>query len=287
MAAAGVVAAALAALVVLPHAGNGSAGSLGAAHAQPLVTLANHVAVASVEGDATLVQHSNAVQGEQPFTGADLYLDDGRYYYAATSAGLPAAVQAGPQPDFSLKPVIDAMASTSSADPADARAAFLKAVDPLYGGDVQTESAASQDNVIWVAAMDVLGAAYGRPGVLAGTLRALSTVNGVSVTHGTLDGAETLEISIHVPAQTSNLAALKRSLDARLKAAGDLDKAQAAALRAKLDAQPSSVVKSTVPAHDMVATLDAQSGALMRYTDIGLVVTYHVSRVDAGQYGAR
>ena len=218
------------------------------ANAEPLVLLADTVAATPRTGDATLIFHRNAIQGEGTFTGADLYLDNGLYFYADTPSGLTAAVESGPQ-DYSIKPILDAMAAPASADAQAARAAFLKAADPLYGGDVQHESAARQDNVIWVAGMDVLGAAYGRPAVLAGTLRALSTVHGVSVTHGSLSGVKTLVIAMKVPVTASE--------------------------------------KGSFAADTMRATVDARTGALLRYTDIGLVVTYHVSRVDAGRYGVR
>ena len=212
-----VAAAAAAAIVaVAPRAGHGGT----AAHIAPavaggrsLVLLADHVAAAPRRGDATLVFHRNALSGEGTFTGADLYLDNGRYYYATTPAGLPAAIQAGPQ-DFSLKPIVDAMASAANADPQAARAAFLKAADPLYGEDVQHESAARQDNVIWVSSIDVLGAAYGRPAVLAGTLRALSTVHAVTVTNATDHGVPTLEIAMQVPAETVDRARVERALKA-------------------------------------------------------------------------
>ena len=67
--------------------------------------------------------------GERTFTGADLYLDNGRYYYAGRRPGLAAAIKSGPQ-DYSIKPIIDAMTATSNAAPKAARAAFLKAADP-------------------------------------------------------------------------------------------------------------------------------------------------------------
>ena len=51
------------------------------------------------------------------------------------------------------------------------------------GGNIQHGSEAQQDNIIWVSGIDVFGAAYGRPPVLAGLLRALSTVHGVTVKH--------------------------------------------------------------------------------------------------------
>jgi hypothetical protein len=279
--AAACISAALAVSPRLGHNGIDSAVGPGVTHAQTLVLLANHIAVAPRRGDATLVFHSNVAQGEHPFTGADLYLDDGRYYYAMTPAGLPAAVRAGPQ-DFSLKPIVDAMAAVSGADPHAARAAFLKAANPMWGGDVQHESHARQDNVIWVSGIDVLGAAYGRPAVLAGVLRALATVHGVTVTHAGIRGVRTLEIAMKVPAAT-----LKRgALEARLRALRHLKNAAGAKLRDKL-AAVSKLSPKTIPAHFMRATLNARTGALMRYTDIGLVVTYHVSRVNAARYGAR
>jgi hypothetical protein len=286
IAAAVLVAAAIAAAVtVMPGSGGSgieTALTPGVASAQTLVALADHVAGAPRTGDATLVFHRNDVQGERPFTGADLYLDNGRYFYAETPAGLPAAIKAGPQ-DFSLKPVIDAMAAAGGASPQDARAAYLKAVAPLYGGALVDRSVASEDNVIWVSGIDVLGAAYGRPAVLAGTLRALSTVHGVVVKHGTFHGVRTLEISMWVPKSTTDLAKIKRALDAKLKAQGKLSPAEKV-LREKAMATLAKTRKVSTPAHFMRATLNAGTGALLHYTDIGLVVSYHVTRVDAATY---
>lgn len=253
----------------------------GVANAQTLVNLANQVAGVTPTGNATLVVHHNTIKGRGSFTGADLYLDSGSYYYAETPAGLPAALKASPQ-DYTLKPVIDAMARESSGDPQAARAAFLKAADPNFGGDVQHASTAHQDNVIWVEATDVVGAAYGHPAVLAGTLRALATVHGVSVTRGHLNGVPTLEISMFVPKDVATVARQKAAFESKIKASGLTD-AQRRALRA----QQSNVHTVTTPAHYMRMTVNGRTGAVIRYTDIGLVVTYHVSRVDTAQYGGR
>jgi hypothetical protein len=285
-------AAVVAATVALPHLGGQRTASVltpDKAYAKPLLTLATHVAATPLKGDGTLVQHSNAIKGEGKFSGADLYLDNGRYYYAETAAGLPAAVKAGPQ-DFTLKPAVDAMAGVSSADPQVARAALLKAVNPQFGDDTENEAASRQDNIIWVSGIDVLGAGYGRPDVLAGMLRALATVDGVIVAPGTYDGVRTLEISMNVPEQTSSLTsrseALAKTLEAVKKAGGTAadQKAQAEALTKKLTGTTATIV---TPAHVMRATVDASDGALLRYSDIGLVVKYRVSRVDAADYGAR
>jgi hypothetical protein len=273
-------------LVVSTGAGPHSVLSPGVADAQSLVLLANHVATAPLKGDATLVFHGNSAKSEKPFTGADLYLDNGRYYYAMTPAGLPAAIKAGPQ-DYTLKPMIMAMSRVSSSDPQVARDAFLKAADPEWGGNIQHSPTATQDNVIWVSGIDVLGAGYGRPAVLAGMLRALATVHGVSVTHSHLNGAPTLEISMYVPRQTTDPKLVKRAIEQRIKAAGGhITRAERTAL-AKLAAQGRKLGRRTIPAHFMRATVDANTGALLRYTDIGLVVTYHVSRVDVAKFGGR
>jgi hypothetical protein len=281
-----------AAVVALPHIGGQRVVSVltpDQAYAKPLLALATHVAATPLRGDGTLVQHTNAIEGKGKFTGADLYLDNGRYYYAETAAGLPAAVKAGPQ-DFSLKAAVDAMAAVSSADPQVARAALLKAINPQFGGDTENDTASRQDNVIWVSGIDVLGAGYGRPEVLAGMLRALATVDGVIVAPGTYEGVRTLEISMNVPEQTSSPASRKQALAktlAALEMAGGNTadkKAQAEALTKKLTGTTATIV---TPAHVMRATVDASDGALLRYSDIGLTVTYHVSRVDAADYGLR
>lgn len=287
MAAAGV----FAAVVALPHIGGQRAVSLlipDRAYAQPLLTLATHVAATPLRGNGTLVLHTNAIAGKGKFTNADLYLDDGRYYYAPTDAGLPAAVKAGAQ-DFSMKAAVDAMATVSSADPRVARAAFLKAVNSQYFDDTEHEAASRQDNVIWVGGIDVLSAGYGRPDVLAGMLRALATVDGVTVTSGMREGVKTLEISMNVPEQTSSPASRKQAA-ARLQAQTK-DSDNTAAQRATTEALVKKLTGTTTtivtPAHIMRATVDASNGALLLYSDIGLTVTYHVSRVDTADYGLR
>ena len=58
--------------------------------------------------------------------------------------------------------------------------------------------------------------------------------------------------------------------------------------REKEEARAKAHVKAQpIPPHLMTLTLDDQTGALLRYTDIGLLVTYKVSRVDAADYGVR
>ena len=74
-------------LVVSPHVshnGIDSALAPGVADAQSLVLLANHVAAAPVKATPRLCS-MKCGSNEETFTGADLYLDNGRYYYAETS----------------------------------------------------------------------------------------------------------------------------------------------------------------------------------------------------------
>ena len=152
-------------------------------------------------------------------------------------------------------------------------------------GDTETESAWQQDNVIWVSSIDLLGAAYGRPDVLAATLRVLSTVEGVTVTHSTFDGHDVLQISMKDPGSTAWAQVVAASpvpvSSSQAASAAKLVREKTEALaKAHATFQP-------IPPHLMTLTLDDQTGALLRYTDIDLVVTYHVSRVDAADYGVR
>ena len=284
MAAAGIAVAAIG----FPHGGSDLLGPAPASAA--ILTLADKVRDAPpLTGDATLVLHTNAftagagTSNSGSFTGADLYLDDGRYYYAPTAAGLPNAVKGGPV-DYSLKGVMDAMSANATADPQVARAAFLKAADPQWGGDIQHAPAWQQDNNIWCTAIDLLGEAYGRPDVLAATLRVLSTVDGVTVTHVTFDSHDALQISMKDPGSKAwaKIVAASPAPVPPGQAANNVAKItrqkREAEAKAKLKAQPT-------PPHLMTLTVDDSTGALLLYTDIGLKVTYHVTRVDAADYG--
>ncbi len=54
-----------------------------------LVKLSERIAAEPTPtGDATLVLRHHTFPDDKDFTGADLYVDDGRYYYAPTLAGL-------------------------------------------------------------------------------------------------------------------------------------------------------------------------------------------------------
>ena len=277
-----------ASVVGLPHTGAKGLDhvlSVDQASAKTLSTLATRVLAAPApKGDATLVLRTHYLAAGS-FTGADLYLDDGSYYYAETADGLPAAVKAGPQ-DYSVKPMLDATAAVATADPQIARAAFLKAGDPQWGGDLVHGTLAMQDNNIWVSGIDVLGAACGRADVRAGMLRILATVEGVTVRPGVHDGVKTLVLSMTTPAVTASARAER--IKAALKQEG-LSEGEKAKLRAALKT-PLQAMGPDV----MTLTVDAATGALLVYkdtgtggTDTGVTVTYDVTRVNAADYGLR
>ena len=68
-----------------------------AAEAAPLVLLAKHLQhVPAPPGDATLVLRRHEFPNAPSFTGADLYLDSGRYSYGATLAELRDGAAANP-----------------------------------------------------------------------------------------------------------------------------------------------------------------------------------------------
>jgi hypothetical protein len=280
-----------ASVVGLPHTGAQGLDhvlSVDQASAKTLSTLATRVLAAPApKGDATLVLRTQDL-AIGSFTGADLYLDDGRYYYAETAGGLRAAVKGGPQ-DYSIKPMLDATAAVATADPEVARAAFLKAVDPQWGGDLAHETRPREDNAIWVTGIDVLSAAYGRADVRAGMLRILATVDGVTVKASVHDGVKTLEISMTTPARTvsaQSAKAEKAARAARVKAALQ-QKGLADGMKAKLRASLKTPPQRVVGADVMTLTVDAQTGALLVYTDTGVKVTYDVTRVNAADYGLR
>src|SRR5262249_20309031 len=74
---------------------SGTGATVTAHAAPPLVRLADHLRGAALPaGNATLVIRRQTYPSAAPITGTDLYLDNGRYFYAPTRAGLPAAIRA-------------------------------------------------------------------------------------------------------------------------------------------------------------------------------------------------
>ncbi len=168
------------------------------ADAAPLKRLSARVAALPDQpGDATLVVHTNTFPDGDRFTGADLYLDDGTYYYATTAAGLRGP--SGEQPiDMPFGAIVAATRRATTLGPEQARAGFLSAVGfvadpapPAAGVPNGTQKRLPtkpplslrqrEDNMIWVSVLDVLAAGGSRADVRAGALRLLATVPTVTL----------------------------------------------------------------------------------------------------------
>ncbi len=191
------------------------------ASAAPLVRLSQRVlAEPAPAGDATLVRRTHHFADGGTMTGADLYLDDGRYFYGATVAELRATVRHGDDigPDIAREVAAVAAASDSGvpvqtaleraaastlapgvpqappAAQAAERAAILKAkgvTDPSPPASAQEIA----DNRVWIACIDALQAAAGRTDVRAGALRLLAAVTSVTVETTTVAGRPALVVS--------------------------------------------------------------------------------------------
>lgn len=156
-----------------------------------LVKFSNRIAAEPTPtGDATLVVRHQAYPDGKNIPGADLYLDNGRYYYAPTLAGLhTAGASALTDTDFMKRQMVAAEAAIGS-PPDAARQRMVAAIL----GDVKMRpgvksTRALDDNHIWGACMDALIAGAGDTKVRAGVMRLLATIASVKVEdHGaTLD----------------------------------------------------------------------------------------------------
>jgi hypothetical protein len=189
-------------------------GRLSPAPASALVTLARKLHQAPVlPGDATLVHRSHHLKDGHDFTGVDLYLDDGRYFYGATDAELRQDTASGQ--DMSEGDLKREIAAALVADAQGGAAARTRMIDATYAdgrpptpdqiaaakktaleklraagkklADVKPVSQESMDdNRLWIGAMDALIAGGGRTDVRAGVMNLLSTVAAV---HSERDGA--------------------------------------------------------------------------------------------------
>jgi hypothetical protein len=197
----------------------------------PLVLLADNISASAHKqsGDATLVFRSTTLTGGQaPGSSFDLYTDSGPYYWAPTESGLPAQIAAHHNlGDGLFTREIAAAEYAVNGDLATARERMAYAPAPANAGkspSAQTtpkllkvkaellgvKAAPGQslaaaydkayiDSWVWGDATDALEAGAGNPQVRAGVLRLLSTVSGVVVTHGTLDGQPTLVVGDVTP----------------------------------------------------------------------------------------
>jgi len=274
VAAAAVAAAAVGvASVGLPSTGNDTVDSAISADpvgAEVLVETAESAvaAPADAEGDATMSVHTTT-SGAGTFTGADLFLDDGRYFYGAAVEGQgPHGALA--EADASLQPVLDAARAVAELEPEAARTSFFGSVlaglqsRPPYtddgaasdaearaAADVEAERVAAQaaaggdgplptrqDDLIWATVIDAFAGANGDAAVRAGLLRVLAGIETISVTEGTDDTGRPIVTIANVQ---------------------------------EPDGEPfgSSIV------------IDAETGVLRSYTGGDAVITYEVTRVIA------
>jgi hypothetical protein len=197
----------------------------------PLVLLADTITASTHKqpGDATLVFRSTTLTDDQATgSGFDLYTDSGPYYWATTESGLPAQIAAHHNlGDGLFTREIAAAEYAVHGNLATARERMADAPDPALAGKspaaqmspwllkvkaglLGVKAAPGQslaaaydkaytDNWVWSDATDALEAGAGSPQVRAGVLRLLSTVSGVVVTHGTLDGQPTLVVGDVTP----------------------------------------------------------------------------------------
>lgn len=147
-------------------------------------------------GDATLVLGEQSYSDGEHIPRADLFGDNGTYYFAHTRSGLPAQVREhNVQGDgvFAREVAAAKYAATGNLSTARVRMADAP-LDPGTKAHHDTDSA-YLDNWIWGGVYDTVEVAAGDPQVRAGILRLLSTMDEVTVTHTTTNGRATLTVT--------------------------------------------------------------------------------------------
>lgn len=197
----------------------------------PLVTLAADVRLmpsAPQPGDATLVVRDTLINGAHVVDGAvyggyDLYTDSGQYYYAPDSlaqlqeqvnthqtvldGGNEAsaldtiAAAAADTPDQARHAVLSTFPHGLDPMPTPAQAkASLRRWERITGRKLQyvpptpASYRLTQDSDAWIAATEALAVGAGRSGVRAASMKALSTLAGVTQTADTVDGTSALKV---------------------------------------------------------------------------------------------
>lgn len=151
------------------------------AEAAPLLLLADRVdSAAEPRGDATLIERHHSFPDDQPFSGYDLYTDDGRYFYGATLDGLRAAVEDGVEGDAYSSRVVEAAKAAADLSPEEGRRVMFES---LYGSHPFEKglSQDQEDNRVWIVTLDALNLGAGDTDVRAGVMRVLSTIETVQV----------------------------------------------------------------------------------------------------------
>jgi hypothetical protein len=199
-------------------------------------------------GDATLVLRRQVYPNGPEIDGADLYGDNGDYYYSPTLAGLPAAIQQdqtvntgsadSEQRDTAAaeaaltEPIGQALAQMAAAE-LDPNAKQQKVVTP--SGDPQASAELRQkreqeqaqakqedlraimsphDGMIWDNGMDALLAGAGNPQVRAGVLKLFAAIPQITTSNGTLNGQATLDVTASLLSTNSGLYQEQLVLDA-------------------------------------------------------------------------
>jgi hypothetical protein len=202
------LAAAVAAAVAALPLGGGDGAPLTAkpAAAMPLIKLSARLQAAPAPpGDATLVHRVHRFPDSPTFTGNDLYMDDGRYFYGMTFGALQDAFRQTATVDddqtsrrerqaardaLTLPPAqarrrmiaaTGAPVSADAAPPASAEAKRRPAAKKMPGPTPTPASRQSlENNRVWMGSMDTLIAGVGRTDVRAGVMKLLATVPTVS-----------------------------------------------------------------------------------------------------------
>jgi len=184
----------------------------GHGHGPSLLRVADHVrAETETVGNATLVIRSQMYPGETPIVGADLYTDNGEYFFAHQKGGLGAQIAAGNNQADGLfaREVAAAKDAATTNDIDAARARMADAPDPskpVPPGETKVPKLKGAggvvsrfDNYLWGDSLDALQAGAGNPQVRAGVLRLLATMNDVTVARTITDGQSTLTLTASGP----------------------------------------------------------------------------------------
>lgn len=196
--------------------------------ATPLTRLADYVLASDplVVGDATKVIRTTTIKGKAPTIGADLFADDGDYFYSDNPAALPALVKGHENLANGVfgRDVAAAQFAARGGDLVTAQKRIaIAALDPGTAYTFRTRNDPSPipsgltsaqkkefaqklagssktvdvnlDSSIWSNSLDALIAGAGRPDVRAGVLKILSTLPNVTVVDSTTNGRPTLTLT--------------------------------------------------------------------------------------------
>jgi hypothetical protein len=176
-----------------------------------LMRLASYIlAGGKPSGDATLVIRNQSYPSQPAISGADLYADNGEYFFAHSASGLPEQVKSDHNlGDGLFAREVAAAVYAGHGDLATARERMAEAADPGHApappwtvkkGPAAGSTVSPEDNYIWTNSQDALIAGSGNPQVRAGVLRILSTLPEVTVTSTTTGGQPTLTLRAGAPA---------------------------------------------------------------------------------------